>query len=123
MNAIACSSASTGFVGGGGRSSHEGSPVRQLVLSLPFELRRLAAFKPAVLTALSRIFVDSVFGSYRSRARRAGTGRLQCGALTFVQQFGGSLNLNLHFHSVFLDGVFTRDDQRRAFFSMRLRRG
>jgi len=91
-------------------------PVRQFVLSLPFELRRLAAFKPAVLTAFSRIFVDTVFAAYRARAKRDGTQRVECGALTFVQRFGGSLNLNLHFHSVFLDGVFTRDEQGRALF-------
>jgi hypothetical protein len=91
-------------------------PVRQFVLSLPFELRRLAAFKPAVLTAFSRIFVDTVFAAYRARAKRDGTQRVECGALTFVQRFGGSLNLNLHFHSVCLDGVFTRDEQGRALF-------
>ncbi|WP_146645784.1 transposase [Labilithrix luteola] len=28
--------------------------------------------------------------------------------MTFVQRFGSSLNLNVHFHVVFLDGVYTR---------------
>jgi Putative transposase len=35
---------------------------------------------------------------------------------TLVQRFGGSLNLNVHFHVVFLDGVFTRDEQCRVRF-------
>ncbi len=35
-------------------------PVRQWVLSLPFEPRALAAESPKVLTALSRIFADAV---------------------------------------------------------------
>ncbi len=61
-------------------------PVRQFVLSLPFELRRLAAFRPAVLTALSRIFVETVFASYRARAKREGIKGAECGALTFVQR-------------------------------------
>ena len=91
-------------------------PVRQFVLSLPFELRRLAAFKPAVLTALTRIFVETVFASYRARAKREGLDAVECGALTFVQRFGGSLNLNVHFHTVFLDGVLTRDEQGRVVF-------
>ena len=30
----------------------------------------------------------------------------QCGAVTFVQRFGGALNLNIHFHSLVLDGVY-----------------
>ena len=29
----------------------------------------------------------------------------QCGAVTFVQRFGGSLNLNVHFHTLVLDGI------------------
>jgi hypothetical protein len=33
-----------------------------------------------------------------------------------VQRFGGSLNLNVHFHDVFLDGVFTRDEHDHLCF-------
>lgn len=39
-------------------------PVRQHVLTLPYELRRLVDFKADVLTAVGRIFVESVFASY-----------------------------------------------------------
>jgi hypothetical protein len=56
-------------------------PVRQYVLSLPYELRRLAAFKADVLTALGRIFVETVFASYRARAKRDGVLGAQCGAI------------------------------------------
>ena len=31
--------------------------------------------------------------------------RAQTGALTLIQRFGSALNLNLHFHMLFLDGV------------------
>jgi hypothetical protein len=91
-------------------------PVRQFVLSLPYELRLLAAFKPDVLAALARIFVEVVFASYRARAEREGIRPGQCGAVTFVQRFGGSLNLNVHFHTAFLDGVFSRDEGKRVRF-------
>jgi hypothetical protein len=83
-------------------------PVRQYVLSLLYELRRLAAFRADVLTALGRLFVEAVFASYRQRARRRGIADGQCGAINFVQRFG-SMNLNVHFHVVVLDGVFMRD--------------
>ena len=83
-------------------------PVRQYVLSLPWELRLLAAVKAPVLTALGRIFVDAIFASYRGRARRRGLRAAQCGAINFVQRFGSSLNLNIHFHVVVLDGAWTR---------------
>ena len=31
------------------------------------------------------------------------------GAVTLVQRFGSALNLNVHFHMLFLDGVFMAD--------------
>jgi len=34
----------------------------------------------------------------------------QTGAITFVQRFGGLLNLNVHYHLVVPDGVFVVDD-------------
>ncbi len=53
--------------------------------------------------------VRAVFGSLRSRARhRWGVNRSQGGAVTFVQRFGDALNLNVHFHSLVLDGVYAR---------------
>lgn len=30
----------------------------------------------------------------------------QTGAVTLIQQSGGALNLNLHYHMIFLDGVY-----------------
>ena len=30
----------------------------------------------------------------------------QTGAVTLIQRFGGALNLNIHFHILFLDGVY-----------------
>jgi hypothetical protein len=41
-------------------------PVRQYVLSLPHELRRLAAFKQDVLGAFVRIFMETVSSRYRA---------------------------------------------------------
>jgi Putative transposase/Transposase zinc-binding domain len=92
-------------------------PVRQYVLSLPYERRRLAAFKADVLTALARIFVEATFVSYRARAKREGIDGAECGSVLCVQRFG-SLNLNVHFHVLVLDGVFTRDPPGRVLFHL-----
>lgn len=91
-------------------------PVRQWVLSLPFELRQLAAFRADVLSALARIFHDAVFARYASWAKGAGLGEAPTGAVCHVQRFGSSLNLHVHFHSMVLDGVFTRDAAHRPLF-------
>ncbi|MGH7283011.1 MAG: transposase [Polyangiaceae bacterium] len=91
-------------------------PVRQWVLSLPFELRRLAAFDAKMLTAFVRIFAEALADRYRRwGVEQIGTA-CESGAITFVQRFGSSLNLNVHFHVVMLDGVFVRDSRARAIF-------
>jgi hypothetical protein len=90
-------------------------PLRQYVLTLPYELRKLVAFKADVLTAVARIFVESVFANCRIRAKRNGIEAPQCGAVNFVQRFG-SLNLHVHYHLMALDGVFVRDAQSRVVF-------
>ena len=36
------------------------------------------------------------------------------GAVTLIQCFGGALNLNIHFHMLFLDGVFISSSNDHA---------
>jgi hypothetical protein len=82
-------------------------PVRQWVLSLPFALRYRLAYDAPLTSAVLGAFVRTVFASLRRRARKQwGVARGQCGAVTFVQRFGDALNLNVHFHSLLLDGVY-----------------
>jgi hypothetical protein len=84
-------------------------PLRQWVLSVPFELRSLLARDPRALTAVGRIFVQEIFRWQRESAGMAGLRRVQGGAICFPQRFGGSLNLNVHYHVAVPDGVFTID--------------
>lgn len=44
-------------------------------------------------------------------AKKAGLKPTQCksGSVTLIQRFGGSINLNVHFHQLFLDGVYELD--------------
>ena len=82
-------------------------PVRQYVLSLPFALRYRLAFDQQLCSEVLRIFVQTVFTSLRRRARKTLQGRkAYCGAVTFLQRSGGSINLNPHCHSLILDGVY-----------------
>ena len=53
------------------------------------------------------MFLRALFASLRRRARRQGMlGRLQCGAVSFLQRFGSAINLNCHIHTLALDGVY-----------------
>jgi hypothetical protein len=85
-------------------------PVRQWVLSLPFELRLLLARRADAFGALIRIFASEVTRLQRERARTMGLLDASVGGVSFPQRFGGSLNLNTHVHSVFADGVYTFED-------------
>ena len=90
------------------------APVRQWVLSLPFDLRFRLAHDARLTTAVLRVFVRRLFASLRRRARdRYGLRVPQCGAVTFIERFGGALNLNVHFHTLALDGVFDPEDGLR----------
>ena len=84
-------------------------PVRQWVLSVPFAVRLWLACDPSLLTAVLTIFVEEVTNKYRELARDRGLRSVRCGAVTSIQRFGSSLNLNVHFHTLFLDGAYVLD--------------
>jgi hypothetical protein len=59
-------------------------------------------------------FAGYLFASLRRRARLCWQiGDPQCGAVTFVQRLGGALNLNVHFHTLALDGAYDTEDGMR----------
>jgi hypothetical protein len=83
-------------------------PLRQWVLTVPFELRARLGFDGELLGAVARVFVDSVLGWYRRRLRTSNRERVESGAVTVVQRASSDLKLNPHLHVVFLDGVYAR---------------
>ena len=85
-------------------------PVRQWVLTLPYRLRYLLAWNHTLCRAVLGVGVRAVLGFYRRRARRAGVRDGRSGAVTVIQRFGGGLQLNVHFHSLVLDGVFAEGE-------------
>jgi hypothetical protein len=90
-------------------------PVRQWVLSMPRWARFLLARDPALITKTLDLSLREIFKSHRRRARSAGLRGSRPGAISFVQRFGGSMNLHVHFHSVIPDGVFVRGQGRVRF--------
>ncbi len=84
-------------------------PIRQWVLTVPFPLRFLFAAYPElmskVLGIVNRALSTHLIHQARFRKKNAYTG-----AVTLIQRFGSALNLNIHFHMLFLDGVYVSDD-------------
>lgn len=66
-------------------------------------------------SCLSNLAVRAIGAWQRRVARRRGLRAPQTGAITFVQRFGGLVNLNVHFHLLVPDGVFIADEGRLAF--------
>lgn len=90
-------------------------PVRQWVLALPHRVRFLCAFNPDLCAGVRRIFIRAISSFYRSRARHRGVADPRTGCVSFVQRFDSALRLNVHFHILWPDGVFTaRDDDLRT---------
>jgi ribosomal protein S27E len=80
-------------------------PVRQWVLSVPYPLRFLFANKPAAIGPVLGI-VQRVIAGWLADQAGVERASAQCGAVTLIQRFGSALNLNVHFHMLWLDGVY-----------------
>ncbi len=80
-------------------------PMRQWVLSVPYPLRFLFAREPKAMGKVLGIVYRTLAGHL---VRQAGLTRrtAQTGAVTLIQRFGSALNLNVHLHMLFLDGVY-----------------
>ncbi len=72
---------------------------------LLYTLRFLLATDPDALTRVLRTVYWAISGF---QLRQAGLTRATGfpGAVTLIQRFGSALNLNIHFHMIFLDGVY-----------------
>jgi hypothetical protein len=91
-------------------------PARQWVLSLPPRLRMLCAFRPEAQSLVLRAYLRALFASYRRRARALGWRAGRCGAVTVIQRFDSACRLDVHFHSIVLDGVYVEDAAGQPLF-------
>jgi hypothetical protein len=83
-------------------------PIRQWVLTVPHRLRVKLAIDPALTTAVLREFIAAVSAWLRRRARRLGIrGALKTGAVTVIQRFNSALDIAPHFHTLFMDGIYS----------------
>ena len=78
-------------------------PVRQWVLSVPVPLRFLFASKPEAIGPVLAI-VHRVIARWLADQTGIDRASAQCGAVTLIQRFGSALNV--HFHTLWLDGVY-----------------
>ena len=89
-------------------------PIRQCVCTLPWRLRSALDYDRKLCADVLAAFIGALKRSLRWRAKREFGLRsvrdAQVGALTFVQRADSALRLNVHFHTLAVDGVYVRDE-------------
>jgi hypothetical protein len=94
-------------------------PMRQWVLSIPFQLRPVIANDPKLISLVGNVFIRSVSRWLRQVVKEMGIVDTEPGSITFIQRFGGGLQLNPHFHALFMDGVYYRRNGQWLFHAIR----
>ena len=89
-------------------------PLRQYVVTFPFELRARLAYDGRLLSSLTRIAKDSILGFYKRRARDDKNIKGQSGTAVAVQRVSSDLRLNPHLHAIVIDGVFAGSSVRSS---------
>jgi hypothetical protein len=83
-------------------------PTRQWVVSVPIPLRYWMAASTHLMAQVQTIIRRTIHQYYINQAVKLGHPReqVQAGSVTFLQRFGRSLNLNLHYHLIVIEGVY-----------------
>lgn len=92
--------------------------IRQWVVSFPIQLRYWMARDSRLLGNVLGIVVRTISGSQRRKAGQQGFELGQSGTVTLVQRFGGSANLNIHFHTLVIEGVYRGEGGQALFHEL-----
>ncbi len=76
--------------------------IRQWVVSFPFPIRFLLLRSPALQSKILAICLRAINSLIIKKTKQ----KVKCGSVTLLQRFGGSLNANLHFHILVLEGGY-----------------
>jgi hypothetical protein len=88
--------------------------IRRWVVSFPFPIRFLLLRSPSLQSEILGICIRAINSLIEKKAKR----KLSCGAVTLLQRFGGSLNANLHFHVLVLEGGYVEGESGPEFVTM-----
>ena len=98
--------------------------IRQWVCTLPWELRVRVGYDRDLCAMVVDTFVREVMRSYRWRAKRlfglSSVDEAFTGTVTVIQRFDSALRLNVHAHTLVLDGVYVKraDDEGLTFLRL-----
>ena len=72
------------------------------MLSVPSPLRYWLARNKTLVREVHKILAETVEEFYCERKDK----KTRSGAITFIQRFGGAINLNVHFHMLQIEGLY-----------------
>ena len=93
-------------------------PVRQWVVSFPIPLRVLLAAHPQLISEVLQI-VHRVIATFLIKQSGLNRSHAHSGAITLIQRFGSSANINIHLHCLVLDGVYQHAEDGPIFHAAR----
>ena len=80
-----------------------------VAIAFPFQLRLFFGKDPKIMGEVLKVVNRAISTPLLKKAGFTKKSGSKTGAVTFIQRFGGSLNLNIHFHMMYLDKVHTFD--------------
>jgi hypothetical protein len=83
------------------------APFRQWVTTFPYQLRFWLATNRKLTNAIHKIVSKEIMAFYERQAEELGISDARHGGSTFIQRFGSACNLNVHFHSIVIEGVYS----------------
>jgi hypothetical protein len=92
---------------------------RQWVTTFPHALRFWMAASRKLTSKVHQLVVAMITHYYINAAEEMAIKDPQAGGVTFVQRFGSALNLNVHMHTIVMDGVFSVAGTTPVFFQLR----
>jgi hypothetical protein len=89
------------------------TPIRQWVCSMPFSLRYPMGYDKKLCADILSAFASELMHWYKLRGKRLlglpSVNDAHTGAVTLVQRFDSALRLNLHPHTLAIDGVYVQE--------------
>ena len=79
---------------------------RQWVVTYPYSLRFWMSANRTLFSKVQKITTDTILEFYEKKAKKEGLTNPKGAAVAFTHMFGSLVNLNIHQHILFLDGVF-----------------
>ncbi len=92
---------------------------RQWVITFPHALRFWMAASRKLTNMVHRLVAARIVHCYIHAAEERGIKDPQAGGVTFLQRFGSALNLNVHYHSIAMNGVFSTSGPAPVFHQLR----